>query len=866
MAATPMMEQYLAIKEGHPDALLFYRMGDFYELFFGDAEAAADTLDIALTARGSHEGAPIPMCGVPVHSSESYLLTLIRSGHRVAICEQMEAPEEAKKRGSKAVVKREVVRLVTPGTLTEDALLEARAANHLAAFAEVRGEGALAWADVSTGAVSVTECGRAMLPPELARLAPTELVVEQSLEDELEPLAREAGAAVTPMAASSFDSAGAERRLKALYGVASLAAFGEFTRPELGALGALAHWLEITGVGAMPRLRPPRREGAHALMRIDAATRRGLEIARGANGTREGSLLWTVDRTVTAGGARLLEQRLGAPSRDLGLIGGRLDAARYALEHPRWRDETRGALRGAPDMERAATRLAMGRGGPRDLSAIRDGLAAGLSLAGAAPEDLPDALREAVSDLTGLEAALDPLETMLVPDPGARVADGGFVADGVDGDLDEARRLSTDGRSVIAAMQAEHAEGTGIAALKIRHNNVLGYFVEVTAKHAERMLAPPLSETFIHRQTTASAVRFTTLALSELESRIINASARALEIERRLFEALARHVADHAETVSKAAEALARIDLACATADLAEREGWARPVLTEGREFAVAAARHPVVERALKSRGEGFVPNDCDLSESPIRLVTGPNMAGKSTFLRQNALLAVLAQAGLYVPAASATIGLVSALYSRVGASDDLARGRSTFMVEMVETAAILHGADDRALVVLDEIGRGTATWDGLSIAWAVLEHLHGVNRCRALFATHYHELAGLADTLEGASCATMAVREHGGEVHFLHEVRDGAEGRSYGVQVAKLAGLPEAATARAAEILARLEEGGETDALEGLPLFGAAPPRPSAPAPSPVLDRLREATPDAMSPREALDLVYALRAMLNPD
>ena len=862
MAATPMMEQYLRIKEGHPDALLFYRMGDFYELFFEDAEAAAATLDIALTTRGSHEGAPIPMCGVPVHSSESYLLTLIRSGHRVAICEQMEAPEEARKRGSKSVVRREVVRLVTPGTLTEDALLEARAANHLATFAEVRGQGALAWADVSTGAVSVTECDRAALPPELARLAPTELVVEQSMEREMGPLAAEAGAAVTPMAASSFDSAGADRRLRALYGVASLAGFGEFTRAELGALGALAHWLEITGVGAMPRLRPPRREGAHALMRIDAATRRGLEIARGAGGSREGSLLWAVDRTVTAGGARLLERRLGAPSRDAGAIGGRLDAAQFALEAPRWREEVRGRLRAAPDMERAATRLAMGRGGPRDLGAIRDGLAAGMALAEGAPEDLPEALGAAMRALTGLEEAFDPLDTMLVADPGARVADGGFVADGVDGELDEARVLAREGRSVIASMQAAHAEATGIASLKIRHNNVLGYFVEVTAKHADRMLSPPLSETFIHRQTTASAVRFTTLELSELESRIVNAGARALEIERRHFERLAAHVGAHAETVAGAADALARIDVACATAEVAEREGWTRPVLTEGREFEVRAARHPVVERALKAGGEGFVPNDCDLSQTRIRLVTGPNMAGKSTFLRQNALLAVLAQAGLYVPAESATIGMVSALFSRVGASDDLARGRSTFMVEMVETAAILNGADDRALVVLDEIGRGTATWDGLSIAWAVLEHLHEVNGCRCLFATHYHELAGLAETLEGASCATMAVREAGGEVHFLHEVRDGAEGRSYGVQVAKLAGLPEAATARATEILARLEQGGKDEALSDLPLFTAAPPPPKT-TPSPVIDRLREATPDALSPREALDLIYELRGML---
>ncbi len=872
-AVTPMMAQYLEIKAEHPDALLFYRMGDFYELFFDDAVAAAAALDIALTKRGKHQGEDTPMCGVPVHSSEGYLLTLIRKGFRVAIAEQMESPAEAKKRGGKALVRRAVVRLVTPGTLTEDSLLQARAHNYLAAFAELPDEAALAWADISTGELRVMPSARARLGPELARLSPRELLVPEPLEPALRPVAEDMGTALTPLARSSFDSTAARGRLCALYGVDTLDGFGSFSRAELAAMGGLADYLELTQRGQMPRLAPPTRESAAQTVQIDAATRRNLELTAAMGGGRAGSLLACVDRTLTAPGARLLERRIASPSRVLDVITARQGAVAWLLDTPELRADLRAALRRVPDMDRALSRLALDRGGPRDLAALRDGLAQGAQVAQLLDgQDAPALLADAAATL-GTEIPLGPaLEAALIADPPLLARDGGFIAPGHDPDLDEARELRDEGRGVIARMQAEYAQATGIAALKIRHNNVLGYFIETTATHAERMLAPPLSETFIHRQTTASALRFTTLELSDLETRILNAGARALEIEKRHFAALGADAIAASAAVSTAARALAELDVAAGFAELAAEGRWCAPRLDDSRAFEIRAGRHPVVEAALTRAGAPFVPNDADLTATDgaaIALLTGPNMAGKSTFLRQNALIAILAQAGAFIPAEAAHIGLVSQIFSRVGASDDLARGRSTFMVEMVETAAILNQADDRALVILDEIGRGTATWDGLSIAWAVLEQLHAVNRCRALFATHYHELTQLAARLEGVENTTVAVREWQGEVIFLHEVRKGAADRSYGVQVARLAGLPDAVVARAREVLHALESGEATGGrspraiIDDLPLF-APRPTPAAPPPSPALEKLRAVHPDELTPREALALLYELRALLD--
>ena len=872
-ATTPMMAQYLQIKAGYPDALLFYRMGDFYEMFFEDAVAGAAALDIALTRRGKHQGHDITMCGVPVHAADGYLMTLIRKGFRVAIAEQMEDPAEAKKRGSKSVVRREVTRLVTPGTLTEEALLDARRHNYLAAWAEVRDTGALAWVDISTGALTVAACPLPRLAAELARLSPREVLLADGSAETPRGIIADSGAALTELARSSFDSTGGEKRLCAVYSVASLDAFGSFDRAEVAAMAALVAWLEVTQKGQLPLLQPPVKESPGAAMLIDAPTRRSLELTQGAGGGKAGSLLACIDRTVTAGGARLLERRLSAPSCDRGIILARQAGVAALVDAPQLSDDLRDHLRRAHDLDRAVSRLALDRGGPRDLAAVRNTIAVAAQVARLlAGHDLPPLLVVAMADLTGHDALADLLERALVAEPPLLVRDGGFVAVGHLPELDQTRHLRDEGRAVIARLQGDYAARTGIAALKIRHNNVLGYFVEVTDTHAGKLTVPPLSDMFRHRQTTANLLRYTTAELSETETAILNAAGHAIDIEKRVYEGLSAQILAQAGPLAQLSRALAELDLAAALADLARAETWARPSITADRSFVIAGGRHPVVEAALQRQGAPFVANDCDLTDAPIWLLTGPNMAGKSTFLRQNALIAVLAQVGAFVPADSARIGIVSQVFSRVGASDDLARGRSTFMVEMVETAAILNQADDRALVILDEIGRGTATYDGLSIAWAVLEHLQATNRCRAIFATHYHEMAGLADRLDGVANATVSVREWNGDVIFLHEVRRGTADRSYGVQVARLAGLPGVVVDRARVVLEALEkgerEGGGRKAalIDDLPLFAARPAqtaRPAAQVSSALQDRLSAVLPDDLSPKEALALIYELKAML---
>ncbi len=873
-SVTPMMAQYLEIKAQNPGALLFYRMGDFYEMFFDDAVAAAEALDIALTKRGFHQGEPIAMCGVPHHAAEGYLLTLIRKGFRVAIAEQMEDPAEAKKRGYKSVVRRDVVRLVTPGTLTEDSLLEARRHNYLAAFAEVREDSALAWVDISTGELRVMPCPTVRLGPELARLAPSEVLLSELREGDLAAIVTDAGAATTALSRGSFDSTSAEKRLCALWNIGSMDAFGSFGRAEIAAIGALVDYLDLTQRGKLPLLRAPLRESANGAMQIDSATRRNLEITQALSGGREGSLLAAIDRTVTAPGARLLERRLSGPSRDLNVIHGRLTSVRFLLEQSQMREELRDDLRRVPDMDRALSRLALDRGGPRDLTAIRAGLSQANRIASRLTE-VPPLLAEAAAALLGQDRLIDLLTQALVAEPPLFARDGGYIAEHHDPELDTTRLLRDEGRSVIAQMQADYIALSGVQSLKIKHNNVLGYFIETTAAHAEKMFAAPLSATFMHRQTTANQVRFTTMPLNEIETKILNAANHALEIEKRHYQAIRAEVLAQAGPIGAAARGLADIDLACAFADLAASENWSEPRVDDSHAFLVAGGRHPVVERALRRQGGGsFVANDCALTTQAtpaIWLLTGPNMAGKSTFLRQNALIALLAQAGSFVPATSAHVGLVSQLFSRVGASDDLARGRSTFMVEMVETAAILNQADDRALVILDEIGRGTATYDGLSIAWATMEHLHENNRCRALFATHYHEMTALAAKLPGVENATVTVKEWDGDVIFLHEVRKGAADRSYGVQVARLAGLPASVIERAKVVLEALEsgerEGGSRQRalIDDLPLFRAQPtatPKTIAKA-SLVEARLKDLLPDELTPIEALRLIYDLKELL---
>ncbi|MGA0963873.1 MAG: DNA mismatch repair protein MutS [Paracoccaceae bacterium] len=868
-----MMAQYLEIKTSYPDALLFYRMGDFYELFFDDAIAASSALDIALTKRGKHSGEDIPMCGVPHHAAEGYLLTLIRKGFRVAVCEQLESPTEAKKRGYKAVVHRDVVRLVTPGTLTEDSLLDARRHNYLAAYALVRDEAALSWVDISTGAFHVMALPSVMLGPELARLSPSEVLVSEATEDRFRELVEEVGASLTALGRAAFDSQNAEIRLKSLFSVASLESFGGFERAEISAMGALIEYLDITQKGQLPRLQRPIKEVRQRVMQIDAATRRNLEITRSIlGGGRAGSLLETVDGTVTAGGGRLLEQRISSPSMDIGLINNRLDCIQYMLDHPADADALRQALRQVPDLDRALSRIALDRAGPRDLVCIRSGLTQSSDISMKYNRcTLPVLLNDALKTLNGFDDLVALLHNALVDEPPLLSRDGGFVATGYDSELDETRQLRDEGRSIIAQMQQEYIQQTEISSLKIKHNNVLGYFVETTATHADKMMAPPLNETFIHRQTTANQVRFTTVPLSEIETKILNAGNHAIELEKRIYQSLTKEILRLSDEISGAASGLAELDIATSLAKITQSNAWVRPTVDNSKAFEISGGRHPVVEAALQSDGARFVANDCALNDGKIWLLTGPNMAGKSTFLRQNALIAILAQAGSYVPANHAQIGAVSQLFSRVGASDDLARGRSTFMVEMVETAAILNQADDRALVILDEIGRGTATYDGLSIAWATLEHIHDVNKSRALFATHYHEMTALADKMDNVENATVTVKEWEGDVIFLHEVKKGAADRSYGVQVAKLAGLPNAVVERARVVLDALEQGEREGSgtpkaiIDDLPLFAATPTQsaPTTSQPNKIEQMLSEILPDELTPREALQKLYELKGAL---
>ena len=861
-----MMAQYLEIKAANPGCLLFYRMGDFYELFFDDAVAAAAALDIALTKRGRHDGADIPMCGVPVHAGDNYLARLIRAGFKVAICEQVEDPLEARKRGAKGPLQRAVVRLVTAGTLTEEGLLDARRHNYLVGLAEAGGEIGLAWLDLSTGAFAVTPSSEAALGSDLAHLAPGEILLPERMLTR--PAWSEALAewkpALTPLPNARFESEGARRRLEAFYGVGALDAFGNFSRAEVAAAGALIDYVGLTQQGRTPLLEPPRRVTPGSVMQIDAATRRNLELTTTLAGERKGSLLATIDRTATAGGARLLAERLAAPLTDPTAIAGRLDAVSFLIDAADIRSALRDQLRRCPDIERALTRLSLGRGGPRDLAALRDALAetALLRQTLAASNMLPlperlDGAREALGDHRTLAERLGHALADELP---LLARDGGFIAPGYSAELDEFRGLRDESRRLIAELQARYAGETGIAALKIRHNNVIGFYVEVAAREAGK-----LGAAFVHRQTMAGAQRYRTEELADLESRIANAAERALALELRLYDELVGEVIAGRAALAAAAGALAELDQTAALADLAAEQRWARPLVEAGTGFDIRGGRHPTVEAALAGNG-AFVANDCVLGEDRIWLVTGPNMAGKSTFLRQNALIAILAQMGSYVPAHSARLGVVDRLFSRVGAADDLARGRSTFMVEMVETAAILNQAGPSSFVILDEIGRGTATFDGLSIAWACLEHLHEVNLCRALFATHYHELTSLAAKLPALACHTMRVKEWRGEVVFLHEVGPGAADRSYGIHVARLAGLPKAVTARAEEVLEVLEKGEQGGALahlaDDLPLFSAARHRaePDAPREFAVEALLREVRPDELSPREALDLIYRLK------
>ena len=862
---TPMMAQYLTLKAEAEDCLLFYRMGDFFELFFDDAKTAAQVLDIALTSRGEHNGTPIPMCGVPVHAAEGYLARLIKAGCRVAIAEQVETPEQAKKRGgSKALVARDIVRFVTAGTLTEESLLEPRRANVLAAICELRGAVGIASCDISTGRMELEECAADRAGAALARLGASEIVAPDGWDD--------APHDTILRPSRDFSSDGGETRLKVAHSVATLDGFGTFSRTMLAAAGGLIAYLEHVGRGNLPLLLPPVSRAGDAHLAMDEATRASLEILQSSQGGRRGSLVDAVDRCVTGAGARQLAEDLSAPLTDIFAINQRLELVSWLHDDALLRGDLRAVLRALPDVGRALGRVVAGRGSPRDLGQLRDGLTEARRIHDhlATRRDVPALMASLLPSLAGHGALVDLYARALVPTPPTERSQGGFIAEGYDAALDELRVTSGHARRAIAALEAKYRDQTGVATLKIKHNGVLGYFIEVPAKHGDALMRPDSG--FTHRQTMAGAVRFNALALHEEATRIAEAGGHALAAEESHFEELVAAAVSASHAIATTAAALARIDVSASQAERAAEGRWSQPRIVEEPLLAIEAGRHPVVEAALSSSGDRFVANDCSLSQDDrLWLVGGPNMGGKSTFLRQNALIVLLAQAGGFVPATSATVGLVDRLFSRVGASDNLARGRSTFMVEMVETAAILAQATPRSFVILDEVGRGTSTYDGLALAWAVAEAVHGANRSRCLFATHYHELSRLSESCEALSLHHVRAREWKGDLVLLHEVTDGPADRSYGLAVARLAGVPEPVVARARSVLDRLEKtraetGGLAAGLGDLPLFAAALEMRAQDVPDTLRDRLREIDVDALSPREALDLLYELKREANTE
>ena len=873
---TPMMAQYHVTKAAYPEALLFYRMGDFYELFFDDAIIASEILDITLTKRGKAGGNDIPMCGVPFHAYEGYLAKLIRNGQKVAICEQTETPDQAKARAkkegkptSKALVRREVVRVVTSGTLTEDTLLPPRENNYLCALSETGGQYAIAWTDLSTGSFQVQPVLRDNIQTAIECVAPKEIVAPESAENLIHKDPR-----LSLQATSLFNSENARKRLETLFGVDTLESFGGFSRAEISAAGALIDYIDRTQLGKMPYLQPPRQISNASTMEIDAATRRNLELTQTQNGEKKGSLLSCIDRTTTPAGARLLQNWLSAPLTDLNEINTRLSRIDYLISQPALLNDLREQLKSMPDMQRALSRISVGRAGPRDLLMLKDGLKTAeiirSTIHSLGRDETPlTPITNALTATTEISACTDELNIAMDESPPMLARDGGFIKQGYNARLDELKALQSGSRQHIAKLQAEYQQDTGIDALKIKFNNVLGYFIEIPAKRADKLLNAGPESQYIHRQTMANAVRFTTAPLAELERDIASASEKSLGIELEIFDHLTALCLSISNEITQRAESIAALDVAIGLSDLAIDMDYTRPNLDDSLAFNIEWARHPVVETALKKQNENFVPNNCNLApDDHLWLLTGPNMAGKSTYLRQNALIAIMAQIGSYIPAKSAHIGVIDRVFSRVGASDDLARGRSTFMVEMVETATILNQATNRSLVILDEIGRGTATFDGLSIAWGCVEHLHEINKSRAIFATHYHELTALTAKLSALSCHSMQVKEWKGDIIFMHSVASGAADRSYGIHVAKLAGLPKAVISRAEEILTMLQTGEQSGQLtklaDDLPLFTAAPEPETSKAQSPLDTALANLNPDELSPREALDKIYELKKLHN--
>ena len=865
---TPMMAQFLDVKSQYQDFLLFYRMGDFYEMFFHDAEIVSGLLGIVLTKRGQLNGIDIPMCGVPVHAVDGYLEKLIRLGHRVAVCEQAETPESFKKRGGKGPLPRSVVRVVTAGTLNEDSILAPDLNNFLLAIGNDNGNFAVAWADMSTGTFHTQDINEESILSTIERLNPAEILYPEGQEIIFQKIKEISCIFALPK--DSFDSNNPLDVFQAFFPNSVNLNKLAYSRAQLSAIYGILNYLSQTQISQKPFLRQPILMENNRILEIDPATRRSLEITRTLSGEKHGCLLNTIDKTKTAIGARLLASRIASPLAVKGQIEERLDLVNWFLSENSLKSNLDILLRGIPDFERSLCRLSVRRGGPRDLFFLATAIEKTEKIFKLIAQCITSSGQPLFANID--EIIVSPysvstkIKDALADDLPLLVRDGNFIRSGFDVSLDSLRNLSKESRDHIVLLQQKYSDETAITSLKIKYNNLLGYHIEVRSIHAEKLMS---NAKFIHRQTTAQALRFTTIELADLERELTTAADRALTIEQSLYDSLVQELLKCETKIAQCASIIAQIDVALSTASLAENHNYVRPVITNNAQFMIEAGRHPVVE--FTSGGKAtFIENDCDLLQGKkIWLVTGPNMAGKSTFLRQNALMVILAQAGLFVPAKKANIGIVDKLFSRVGASDDLARGQSTFMIEMLETAAILRHATPKSLVILDEIGRGTSTYDGLAIAQATLENLHDINRCRGLFATHYHELTILEEKLSDVMSFHMKIKEWRQEIVFLHKVTKGRAGRSYGIHVAMLAGLPDNVVERAKNILSELESQrwSEEQILSekgvNFPLLAkvAAPSshNETDPKRTEIFELLQSFHPDDLSPKEALNMLYEI-------
>ena len=866
---TPMIEQYLSIKNQYKDVLLFYRMGDFYELFFDDAVIASKALDITLTKRGRANGMDIPMCGVPFHSADNYLPRLIKKGFNVAVCEQTETPEQVKASGKKGPLKREVVRIISPGTITEDNLLESTTNNFLGAIINLNNSISISWVDVSTGSFKSRNFNKKnnqinqnqLLNNFLLRMNFSELLISEQMK--LDFIAEEWHSIIKRQPSNIFHYSSSMRQICSYYSIVSLDGIGVFSDGEIITAGVLLSYLNLTQCGKIPILSMIKSENENSFLEIDYFTQKSLEIVKNLSGKSEGSLISCIDDTITSSGARLLKQRIVEPFYDIKQINEQYDLIDWFLKNRQCALQYKNNLKNIPDLERSLSRISSLRGSPKDLVLISKGFLNIYEIY----EDLtkfnkdlkkPNILNAISQNLEIDYSLFFNIQSAFKTDTSLLAKEGGFIKDGYNIKLDHLRKLRDNEFNEIIQLQKNYAEVSKVNSLKIKNNRVLGYHIEVRAMHD---LSLRNTDQFIHRQTTAQTSRFTTIELNEIENQIQNSFYEATKIEMDIFNSFTKQIINIGSQILKIASSISELDISIMVASQAQVRNYIRPNISDDKILEIIDGRHPVVENQMISSEKPFISNHCILNESDyIWLITGPNMAGKSTYLRQNALIVIMAQAGLYVPAKEANIGIFDKIFSRVGASDDLAKGQSTFMIEMIETSAILNTSTERSLVILDEIGRGTATFDGLAIAWSVLDYLHNKIKPRTLFATHYHELTSLKEKLENLSCHKMAIKEWNDTIIFMHKINKGEADKSYGIHVAQLAGLPTEVIQRAKILLSKLENDSNEkkidvweNILQDLPL----------PNDNEIFFKeFDKIEADQISPREALDIIYKMKSL----